>query len=122
MISHYLDWALPKNFDMDEKTEVIQSLSQLVAIAVAEHIRWEEFELSLREKINDLIQNDFSKLVECLYRIDIDEAKLKSLLNRQANVDAAIIISQLIIERQLQKIRDRKKYGNTAGFSDEEKW
>ncbi len=107
---------------MDEKAEVIQTLSQLVALPVAEQINWEEFELSLQEKINDLIQYDFHKLVECLYRIDIDETKLKSLLNKHANVDAAAIISQLIIERQIQKVRDRKKYGNTGGLSDEEKW
>lgn len=122
MISHYLDWALPKNFDMDEKTEVIQSLSQLVALPAAAHINWDRFEHSLREKINDLIQHDFQRLVDFLYRLDVDESKLKALLSKQADTDAAIIISNLIIERQIQKIRDRKKFGNTTGLSDEEKW
>ena len=68
---------------MDDKAEVIQSLSQLIELPVAKQNNWAEFELSLRDKINDLIQYDFQKLVECLYRIDIDESKLKGLLKNR---------------------------------------
>jgi hypothetical protein len=56
-----------------------------------------------------------------LYRVDIDEPRLKALLKQEKDKDAAVIISRLIIERQLQKIRDRKKFNN-SNYSDEERW
>ena len=34
----------------------------------------------LANAINELIKNDFSKLVQLLYRIDVSEAKLKYIL------------------------------------------
>lgn len=37
--------------------------------------------------INELIKNDFSKLVQLLYRIDVSEAKLKYILQTHTNED-----------------------------------
>ncbi len=62
----------------------------------------------LAAKINDLILNDMDQLIRILYRIDVDEAKLRKLLRQHPGQDAADIISRLIIERQLQKVRLRK--------------
>lgn len=106
---------------MDERKEVIQSLSQWVALPDTGKINWEEFEHALQQRINDLIQHDFQRLIEILYRVDIDEAGLKALLQQERDKDAAIIISRLIIERQLQKIKDRNKF-NSSNYSDEERW
>ena len=60
--------------------------------------------------INDLLLNDFNKLVALLYRIDINEEKLKKLLKETTGEDAGVIIARLIIERQSQKIATRKKF------------
>jgi hypothetical protein len=49
--------------------------------------------------INDCIQNDFNKLVQLLYRIDVSEAKLKSILQLNPNEDAAKLIATVIVER-----------------------
>ncbi|MBN8859899.1 MAG: hypothetical protein J0H29_15990 [Sphingobacteriales bacterium] len=106
---------------MDEKKEIIQSLSQWVALPDTGQINWEEFEHALQQRINDLILHDFQRLIEILYRVDIDEPGLKVLLKQEKDKDAALIISRLIIERQLQKIRDRKKF-NSSNYSDEERW
>jgi hypothetical protein len=48
--------------------------------------------------------------VTLLYRIDVDENKLKKILKEQAGTDAAQIIAQLIIEREQQKAETRKKF------------
>ncbi len=106
---------------MDEKKEIILSLSQWVALPDGGKINWEEFEHLLQRRINDLIRHDFQRLIELLYRVDIDEPGLKALLQQERDKDAAVIISRLIIERQLQKIRDRKKF-NSSNYSDEERW
>ncbi len=49
--------------------------------------------------INELIKNDFSKLVQLLYRIDVSEAKLKYILQTHPNEDAGKLIVAVVIER-----------------------
>jgi hypothetical protein len=58
--------------------------------------------------LNRLLENDFSRLVQILYRVDVDEAKLKRMLNNNTGQDAAGIIASLLIEREEQKALSRK--------------
>jgi hypothetical protein len=62
----------------------------------------------LANAINDLIKNDFSKLVQLLYRIDVSEAKLKYILQAHPNEDAGKLIAAVVIERlaATKKARD----------------
>jgi len=77
----------------------------------------------LVEKINDLINNDFQKLVLILYRMDVSEIKLKQLLNENAGTNAALIIADLMVERQAEKIRSRQQFSKRdENISDDEKW
>jgi hypothetical protein len=78
----------------------------------------------LAEKINDLIVNDFSSLVRILYRIDVSEQKLKTLLKENTDADAGKIIAVLIIERQLQKLTSRKQAGKEGKniIDENESW
>ena len=73
--------------------------------------------------INELINKDFQSLIQLLYRIDVNENKIRLYLHENSDKDSASIIADLIIERQLQKIESRKKFNqkNDAG-DDEEKW
>ncbi len=72
--------------------------------------------------INDLIQNDFQNLVTILYKVDVNENKLKQLLLENAGEDTALIIAALIIERQLQKIETRKQFSSKSENDVDEKW
>lgn len=77
----------------------------------------------LIDLLNDLINNDFQALIQLLYRIDINEEKIRKLLNKENNSDTASLIAFLIIERQLQKLESRRNYrSKNTGLSDEEKW
>ena len=79
--------------------------------------------VKLEKVINELILSDFQKLVSILYRIDVNESKLKSMLNEYKEHDAAVIITDLIIERQLQKIKTRREFKQQDDNTDEsEKW
>lgn len=49
--------------------------------------------------INDCINHDFNKLVQLLYRIDVSENKLKTILQSNPTEDAAKLIAAVIIER-----------------------
>lgn len=77
----------------------------------------------LAADINALIQADFEKLVNLLYRIDVSEARLKEMLQANPNRDAGHIIAELLIERQLQKIKLRNEFGKATGtIAEDEKW
>lgn len=76
----------------------------------------------LIDAINWLIVNDFEKLVFVLYRIDVSEAKIKSLLNKDNNHFAAPVIADAILERLEEKKASREKYKQDPFASDEEKW
>ena len=76
----------------------------------------------LINRINELLTTDFQKLVSILYRVDVSEAKLKLLLKENPGTDAGLIIAELMIERQAQKIKSRQKHRRDPTNSDEEAW
>ena len=78
---------------------------------VLEKYSEEDLENNLAVFINELIDKDFNKLVNLLYRIDISEQKLKiALQNEDKTISSGKTIAKLIIERQLQKLEFRKKF------------
>jgi len=59
-----------------------------------------------------LIDEDFQKLVQILYKADVDQNKLKILLENTANASSAEVIAHAYIARQKAKIETWKKYSN----------
>jgi hypothetical protein len=80
------------------------------------------FREPLSRLINDLINDDFEKLVQFLYRLDIDEKKLRKILAANKGEDAGGMIAGLVIERQLQKIRSRREFKRDENIDEDEKW
>ena len=79
------------------------------------------FREQLAEYVNALIVSDFEKLVNLLYRLDVSEKKLRTLLSSAAN--AGVLIADLIIERQLQKLQSRRQFNKPAeDIPETEKW
>ncbi|HEY5407087.1 MAG TPA: hypothetical protein VIJ92_08365 [Ginsengibacter sp.] len=72
--------------------------------------------------VNKLINEDFQALVQLLYRIDVNEEKLKTLLKKNQNVDAAPLIAELIITRQQQKISTKKHFDERRKSSSDDSW
>lgn len=73
--------------------------------------------------INDLILHNFEKLVFVLYRIDVNEAKIKSLLATKTDTNAAELIADAIIERINQKKAAKEIFKQHNHIeSEEEKW
>ena len=100
---------------------MIQDLNHAFGLELAEGLTAEALQTLLAEKINALIRNDFGALVQLLYRIDVNESKLRRLLEENTGEDAGQIIAALIIERQWQKIETRRQYRrNTSDSADEE--
>lgn len=81
-----------------------------------------EFRRQLITYINELIDKDFNALVQLLYRIDINETRLKKLLNRNKDVDTSPLIADLIINRQLEKVATKKQFSSKEKEDDDERW
>lgn len=75
---------------------------------------------SLESVINELIKNDFQRLVQILYRIDVSEAKLKNILNNNPNEDAGKLIAQVIIERLAATKKARESFHTQPRIDDTE--
>lgn len=94
-----------------------------IAIGLPEKISFGELKEKLSVQINYLIEKDFQKLLSLLYRVDVSEPKLKNLLLEHPGENAGNIIAELIIERQLQKIKSRQEFRQKDKNIDEnEKW
>src|SRR5258705_4170251 len=100
--------------------QILQEISKELGLIVKDHSISKQL---LADKINELINNDFQKLVSILYRMDVSEPKLKQLLNENHGTNAALIIADLMIERQAEKIRSRQQFSQPdETISDNEKW
>jgi hypothetical protein len=108
---------------MDHEKEIINLLKKELSIDLSENILLDEAAIILTAHINQLIQTDFQRLVFILYRIDVNETRLKKILQENPGEDSGRIIADLIIERQLQKIKSRQQFSQRDNNIDEnEKW
>ncbi len=73
--------------------------------------KFRAFRQLLIQRIEELIQRDFEKLKWILYRIDVSEKKLNEAL-QNSETDAATVMADLIIQRQIEKAESRKKFGD----------
>ena len=106
-----------------EHQTLITTISNEMDLALPENTSFEEMREQLRSAISVLIAGDFQQLIYVLYRVDVNERKLKYLLQENVGEDAAVIITDLIIERQLEKIKSRREFTRQDDDIDEEdKW
>lgn len=82
----------------------------------------EELFEQLTAYINQLITKDFNRLITLLYRLDVPEAKLRYYLHQNKGEEAAKLIAQLIIQRQMEKIKARKAFKPNNDIPEEERW
>lgn len=109
-------------------TDLVSDISKSLEIRLPETLSMEELKKTLVTHINHLINNDFEKLVFYLYRIDVNESKMKQLIDRQEGENAAGLIADLIIERQSGKIKSRQQSDSyrtrqqDSDIDENEKW
>ena len=77
----------------------------------------EEFRNYLIGKLTYLLDNKFDLFLNVLYRIDVDEQKVKELFAPDNREFIPGALADLIIHRQLQKIIWRERYKSEYGKS-----
>jgi hypothetical protein len=103
-------------------TDLINNINQSLEIELAPAISEKELREQMVVHINHLINTNFEKLVFYLYRIDVNEKKIRRLLEQKEGEDAAGLIADLIIERQVQKIASRKIFKKEQTDMTDEMW
>ena len=106
---------------MNQNETLVSELSDKLEIDLPEKRSIEELKLFLTGYISHLISNNPDKLVSILSRVDVSEKMLKANLQNQEE-NASSIMAQMIIERQLEKIKTRERYRSNDDISDDEKW
>ncbi len=85
--------------------------------------QWEQLSPDeLAAYINRLITDDFTGLINLLYRLDINESRLKRILTDNPQEDAGRLIAALMMERQQQKIQTRQQFQSEDNIPEEDKW
>jgi len=70
----------------------------------------DELKKFLTGKITEMMDKDYNKLLNALYRIDINEKKLHDLFSGKNREFIPAALAELILERQMEKLIWRKKY------------
>jgi hypothetical protein len=70
----------------------------------------DELRKYLAKKIAELLDTNYEKLINILYRIDVNEEKLNKLFGGKNREPIPGKLADLIIERQIQKINIRNMY------------
>jgi hypothetical protein len=88
-----------------------------------EIIRWSAMSpQELAAEINHLIVHNFAALVQILYRLDVSETKLKSVLAENPQDDAGLLIATLIIERLKKREEMKKQFPGQENIPEEDRW
>ncbi len=69
-----------------------------------------EIKNRLIELIDYCLQNDFERLLNAMYRLDVNETKFKDTINGKYGNDVSLILAEFVIERELRKIETRNRY------------
>ena len=83
--------------------------------ATNEENRFAEMRKILLQRVEELLEKNVEKLMSILYRIDVDEKKVRAMLETNVSLNYAEVLTDLIIERQVEKAKSRQQYGSGEG-------
>jgi (2Fe-2S) ferredoxin len=98
---------LSNNFELPEKKFIEDMLEQHDSYALG------EIKSIITEKIRNLMLTNLEKLQHILYRVDVDAQKTHEIFTQAHPEEIAPRLADLIVERQLAKVRTRFKYKNS---------
>lgn len=107
-----------------EKETWFEPLHRELGISVAPSQDRAALEAHLAKHFNQLIQEEFDKLIAFLYRRDVSDQKLKALLQAAPDTDAGLIIARLVIDREIQRQETWKQFqtNQPADIDEDERW
>ncbi|MBL4653353.1 MAG: hypothetical protein JKY53_10910 [Flavobacteriales bacterium] len=83
-----------------------------ITFSETEKTAYEELFDQILPLIGNLVINDYKKLMNILYRIDVNEDLIDQKLSTSNPTQFAEIITELVLERELKKVVIRNYYKN----------
>lgn len=103
--------------------QLIHDIATFTDLELEQFQSFEKMREKLAAFINDLVGNNFEKLIGLLYRIDVNETKLKMMIAQNTGTDAGYVIADAIINRQREKIKSRAQFSKkNDDIPEEERW
>lgn len=85
-------------------------LCDKIGIEVSETVEPTDAYAQMVDYIEQLADENFNTLVALLYRLDISEDRVRLVIMQNPGVSAGKLITDLMIEREQEKIISRAKY------------
>lgn len=103
---------------VDDVTDIVNSqLPSMDQDVVA------QFRTTLAAAIRVLLDRDLNKLISALYRMDVAEKQVAVCLEQTSLDDAALALANLVIDRQMEKLRSRaENHQPERPIPDDERW
>jgi len=110
-----------------------KSILQQTALLISKELYIDKDEIGLPEHfdllrqrvvyvIGYLIDNDFEHLLNLLYIMDVDEGKIRAILDDHSILEPKYPIADVVIEREMQKVKTRIEYKQKKIDDDLEAW
>ena len=99
-----------ENPEASENMELYSALGKSFELRRQDIISFAEIKKQVEAVIRELLNKNMEKLLSVLYRIDVDQKKTDSIFSIGSKDDMARLLAEAVIERQLEKIKTRKKY------------
>jgi|GEM_PF-103917 len=96
--------VLTNNFELQEEKFISDKLEHHDPYIL------DEIKKILTQKIKDLMSSNLEKLQQILYRIDVDQGKVHDIFMMENPEEIPSSLADIIIERQLAKVRTRHQY------------
>jgi hypothetical protein len=78
-----------------------------------EQLDWEALRLALQRQLHHLLEADFERLVQAMYRLDVNEGKFLTALELPTVAERAIALARIVMERELQRLATWQKYSGS---------
>lgn len=95
---------------MEAQNDLTPAEQILSLINSSQKENYENLVKIIHARVTDMIVKDFTGLIHLLYRCDIDENKLKEHIAADKSGDTALVITKLLIARELEKKKSRDIY------------
>lgn len=90
-----------------ERAELAKSFKEKFELEFPDNFSEEEIQLELEKRLGRLLEKNPEEFFQMLYRIDISEKSLQSVLQEP---DALTKLAKMVYTRQLDKVKSRLKY------------
>lgn len=93
-----------------DSQEVFDIVSGNFELQNPDVMSFEELHFILSQRIGELLEKNVEKLIHILYRIDVNQRKTDEIFNNPSKEEIIFLLTDAVIERQMQKVQSRRKY------------